>query len=535
MRHVALARILAVMFFGVLLSGCSHSIKPEDKPNLAVEERLDALPQRPKKRKATPPKNALPSYLQQKVSVQLSESMPIKDALVELARQAKINLAVAKGVAGGVTFSCRDCPLHAVIDNICKLGGLRARHDTSTLYLEQDTPYFVNYDAHFLAHIRQSESHFSVNTEVFSTRQASPGLEGEGGNKNIISGQTKNDFWQDLEGNLKAILQEPLGQTKSNPLSAITFHRQAGLISIFATSSQHALINAFLQRLKKMSTTQVLIEAKIVEVSLKREYQSGIDWNVHGFSMNSAGMITAPGSSTTSLVNIALKGKNFSSTLKFLETFGKTRTLSSPRLTVLNNQPAIFKVAENKVYFRLRYERLERSKDMGGDLVSTTSDIHTMPLGLILSVQPSINAGEGTITLALRPTITSSKESVDDPAVAIASQNAVKSSVPIVEVRELDSVLHVLSGQPIVLGGLMQERSREKTSGLPGTTRAPVLKTLFGTSDMQDHEVVELVIFLRAHILDQDDDLSDEVSWLPPEKSLENTGVASKSVEAPHA
>jgi general secretion pathway protein D len=204
------------------------------------------------------------------------------------------------------------------------------------------------------------------------------------------------------------------------------------------------------------------------------------------------------------LIGIALKGKNFASTLKFLETFGKTRTLSSPRLTVLNNQPAIFKVAENRVYFRLRYERLERSKDMGGDLVSTSSDIHTMPLGLILSVQPSINLDDETITLALRPTITSSIRAEADPAVSIASNQQVKSEVPIVEVRELDSILHLKSGQAIVLGGLMQERSRERTSGLPGTSRAPILKTLLG-ADSGAHEVVELVIFLRAHILDPDD------------------------------
>ncbi|MBN9564591.1 MAG: type II and III secretion system protein, partial [Alphaproteobacteria bacterium] len=167
---------------------------------------------------------------------------------------------------------------------------------------------------------------------------------------------------------------------------------------------------------------------------------------------------------------------------------------------VINNQSAVLKVAENSVYFRLKYNRYIRSKDAGGDVVLTSSDIQTVPIGLILTVQPSIHAERGEITLALRPTVTSSSKVMRDPAVEIASQNTVESVVPIVEVREIDSILHMKDGEVVILGGLMQEKLHDNSSGLPGLRRIPGLGAAF-RGDQTEHDIVELVIFLKATIL----------------------------------
>jgi general secretion pathway protein D len=136
-----------------------------------------------------------------------------------------------------------------------------------------------------------------------------------------------------------------------------------------------------------------------------------------------------------------------------------------------------------------------------------------------LTVQPAINLEAGYVILTIRPTISRVTNVKQDPAVSIIAgninnnkanaavnntlSNSICSEIPIVEIRELDSVIKVRSGQGIVMGGLMQENTNRKNFGMPGTSNIPIIGDITrGRS--RSSEVTELVILLRVHIIPQD-------------------------------
>jgi general secretion pathway protein D len=206
---------------------------------------------------------------------------------------------------------------------------------------------------------------------------------------------------------------------------------------------------------------------------------------------------------------LGFRDKNLSTIAHFIEHFGRVRTLSNPRLTVMNNQTAILKVAKNEIFFRIEYNRNFSNSATGRDSDFTASHIQTVPIGLVMTVQPAIDLETGQVILTLRPTISRIADTREDPAVAyiartgatgVAQTTTVKSMVPVVEVREMDSVLTLYSGDVALLGGLMQERNKNAQSGVPGTREAPLLGDLLNAHE-QETEVTELIILLRVRIL----------------------------------
>jgi general secretion pathway protein D len=397
---------------------------------------------------------------------------------------------------------------------------LRYKINGSSLRVEIDSPYPVNYNIQFLNLARHSENRISIGTDVFSSIKEGKSSADNGSNS-AITGKTTTDFWTELNENLKTILTaeaESHGAgTKSPPYS---IHRQGGLVTVYGTARQHRLVESYLKSLRQAISSQVLIEAKVIEVNLKDQYKSGINWqklaggdfqvNMPFGNLAQRGRFMDPTSAQMDVLSIGLQGKTFTGLLKAIEEFGASRTLSSPRLTVMNNQTAILKVAQNQVYFRLNYDK-QLSLMVNRESVSVSSDIQTVPIGLVMSVQPSIDYDRGSIILSLRPTISRLSQSVKDPAVDIAFNAAggangsfqpTPSLIPVVEVREIDSVLRLQSGEIAVLGGLMEARTINGTAKLPVASDIPVLGELFKSAADGD-EVIELVILLRATIIEE--------------------------------
>lgn len=295
-----------------------------------------------------------------------------------------------------------------------------------------------------------------------------------------------------------------------NGAADYTIHKQGGLITVKASAKQHKQLHDYFNQLARATATQVIIEAKIIEVTLNNQYKTGINWSQLGGSVNftaALGDATTPGpfnkdiTSPRDLVTFAIQHDDFSSVLNLMKKFGTIRALSNPRLTVMNNQPAMLKVATNEVFFMLDFERVYAAAEKP-DVENVASQIMTVPIGMLLVVQPSVNLESGDISLTLRPTISRIEKFVNDPAVAIKSQNTVQSKIPVVQVREMDSVLRLKSGQVVVLGGLMEDRSLNDTASIPGADAIPLLGEL-GRGKDDDRHLNELVIFLTAHIAEE--------------------------------
>jgi len=202
--------------------------------------------------------------------------------------------------------------------------------------------------------------------------------------------------------------------------------------------------------------------------------------------------------------NVAGNGVNI--TAKLLEQFGKTRVLSSPMLMAMNNQTALLKVVDNVVYFQIQSQISQGTATNSNNLQSVTTTPQTVAVGFIMSMTPQVNE-TGIVTLTVRPTITRVEKFVPDPNPALTTSangtalpNPQQNLVPQVTVREMESVLQLVSGQTAVLGGLITDEIQRNTAQVPGLGNIPRIGEAF---QFRNDNVVktELVIFIRPTVV----------------------------------
>lgn len=501
----------------ILLSGCMtdrhhhHLDLKRGETNLKLPLSHSQSPQdiKPKKAIRPPSKPAISQRFKTPVTLTITESAPLKDIFLQLSKQARVDAIISPKIDGGLTFHAEKKPFMDIVKQICALSGLRYRIENDILRIEPDTAYIKSYSVQFLTLNRKNQNRISVATDVFSAVQknnASGHI--DNGSSTILNTVSENDFWAELERNLEMILQTDTSSDEDE--SSYTIHKQGGLISIRATDATHTQIQDYLDTLKKYTTTQVLIEAKILEVNLRDEFKSGINWqSLKGDFVAQAplGRIVTPGPFNKARIpardifTIGGSGRHLTGLVSLIEKFGNVKTLSSPRMTVLNNQSSVLKVATNNVFFRIDYNR-DLGYDSKREHINVSSEIQTVPIGLVMTVHPCINPIDGTIIMTLRPTISRIVGEKEDPAVSIVSEQSQQSFIPEVQVREMDSVLSMKSGEIMVMGGLMENRSDHENSGVPGASDIPLLGELF-QSHAKEHQTTELVIFLKATIVDE--------------------------------
>ena len=493
-------------FLFLILLGCNQVAKKEPLHKKIGTEILSPsnIIRRPESVNASKVFNheeKIPLKFKSKVTISISKNVSLQEAIREAANLLGVLVVIDPRVSDSMDFCVKDCSFIDVIKALCKALNLCYEVQGNAIYISPDVPIVRTYNFQFLNCSRTSTNTMSTATDVFSH---SGKTTMDNGSNSSIQVTATNDFWGELESSLKVILGDNV---------KFAVHRQSGLLSVCATKEQHKRVEEYLASLRKATTTQVLIEAKIVEVLLSDSYRAGINWRYiaskGAYVQGNFGTFSKQDSS--SLIAIGAQNENFSAILEALSEFGSTRTLSSPRITVLNNQTAILKVAHNQVYFRLNYDK-QYFTNVGRDSVNVSSDIQTIPIGLVMSVHPSIDAQTGKITIFLRPTISRLSESVSDPAVDIAySANHTASElstppvskIPVVEVREVDSVLSLDSGQVGIFAGLTEARTFENQTKLPIIGDVPAVGELF-QGNASGNKVTEIVILIKATILNSE-------------------------------
>lgn len=449
-------------------------------------------------------KSPLNIALEKPISLVIAEPVPLKDIFTEIFKQTPLSFEISPEITASGIIKVHQKPLKKVLERLCQMHQLCYHEEGDHIRISLDVPYLKEYDIHALVLKRISKHQVMIATDLSNDSNTNNGSDSQ------FNGESQTDFWSELTENLQTIL----GKNSEN--AYFSFNRQAGLILVKAKHHQHEFIRLYLDSLNKRLNSQVLIEAKILEISLNKQYKSGINWRFFHHHLGAAapfgeivnGVFSKTQATAKDRFTITVDGKDMNVIINLLEKFGKTRTLSNPRLTVTNNQSALLKVAQNFVYFVTKYDRqyLPFSSQMGAaplldsPLINVSSEVHTVPIGLVIVVQPSIDERTQEITLALRPTISSIKRMVDDPAVLITSDQKVSSQIPVVEVREIDSVLKLRSGEIAVVGGLMQDHQAYEHLGVPGARDFPGGSFLLSAEDDQ-HQLTELVILLRATII----------------------------------
>ncbi|MBU3696474.1 pilus (MSHA type) biogenesis protein MshL [Dechloromonas sp.] len=291
--------------------------------------------------------------------------------------------------------------------------------------------------------------------------------------------------------------------------ASVIMNAESGVVTVRATQRQHDRIQEFLDRVVNSAKRQVLIEATIVEVALKDGYEQGIDWT----QLSSGGVVKILGRQLNGAANLSYdKADNPSALINLLETFGTTKVLSSPRLSVLNNQTALLKVVENIVYFNVKSEIGATTVAGVTPPKAFTTTPQTVSVGLVLSVTPQIS-GEDLITLNVRPSITSVAAMVRDPNPDLTIANL----VPQIRTREIESVMRVPSGNMAILGGLMEDRINYQNQRIPIAGQIPIAGELVNSRNNLAQKT-ELVIFLRPVVIRDaslDGDYANMRGYLP--------------------
>jgi len=406
------------------------------------------------------------------------------------------------------TLLSENQPIETLLKQVALQVPMFWKIDQGVLQLWGDKPYTKSYAVNYLNIDRSTRSRVGLATQVGTINASSDSGGGGVSNSSQTSLESSADhrFWASLATDLDGLVNA----AQQQKWSSFTINRDAGMVTLSGPAPMHSSVQSYLDKLNIHAQRQVLIEATVVEVALSNEFQAGVDWqllsnNATGVSAaqvlsgspqvnaNSVGRVVAP----SGLLSLVQKSKlgTLSGTINLLEQFGDVRILSKPRIIALNNQTSVLKVVDNRVYFTINVER-QRSENK--DEIITESNIHTVPVGLVMNVTPYIDEAD-EVMLNVRPTLSRILGFVDDPNPELASAD-VRNSVPEIQVREMESMLRVKSGEMAIIGGLMQDIQDGSDRALPGIAKLPLVGALF-RQRRKTRQQSELLIVLKPTVL----------------------------------
>jgi len=443
--------------------------------------------------------------------------VPVNELLFSLARDSELNLDIDPEINSTISLNAIEQPLSAILNRISESAGIRFEINNNVLRVQRDLPFLRSYAIDYLNISRSSIGSVAVSTQISSTGAGGAGgsseSSGASGNSSdtIVTNVSENAFWETLERNIGKIINrvnESDSEESSNP--DIIVNNESGTLAVRATEREHEDIAKFLDRVQLSSQRQVLIEATIAEVNLSDTYQAGIDWSLispNGTSSVEVGQVltditlSSPPTFNLSLTDLSIGGGNqLQATLSALETFGDVSVMSSPKVMAMNNQTALLKVVDNLIYFTVEVNIDTGSGVVGSTLTTFETEVNTVPVGFVMSVTPFIDQ-DGGVTLNVRPTISRVISFVQDPNPALATANVV-SQIPVIQVREVESILRVDSGEIAVIGGLMQDEVKRNNRGVPLLSRLPGIGKAFQYDDNITNKT-ELVIFLKPTVIER--------------------------------
>jgi MSHA biogenesis protein MshL len=308
----------------------------------------------------------------------------------------------------------------------------------------------------------------------------------------------------------------------------IVVNAQSGVVFARGMPDELRAVSEYLTRIHSAARRQVVLEAKIIEVTLDDGFQAGVNWaavqeqaNGDVFSGGTlsggralGGELPRGGDPLTIGPNnpvrdfasetvgaafaLAFDVGDFNAFVELLETQGDTRVLSSPRVATLNNQKAVIKAGTDEFFVTD-----VSSNTVTGTAATTSRDVTLTPFfsGIALDVTPQISAS-GEVILHIHPTVS---EVTDQTKELTVSGETDALPLAFSEIRESDSVVKASSGQIIAIGGLMRMSSRRVDQGAPWLGRVPGLRRLFGSSREVETKT-ELVILLRPIVVDEPED-----------------------------
>lgn len=530
-KALRLLTLLTPLCFGLLLTSCSYTkpqtgtppiykIKQTLQNGIANNNALSKQPTVPAYVNAALIPNTVTlspaSPTDQRFDIDVN-NMPAKTFFTGLVKQTGINIIIGQDVSGSITLSLKQVTLAQILDAVHDIYGYQYQktpYGYQILPNQLETKFFsVNY----LYMKRTGTSDTTVDSsdlnqnqnQTNGTSQTTTSNSNNNNNANNqdysiptseVDTQTQSDFW----GSLKASLQEIIGTGTGKQ---IILNPEEGVVIVRAYPNELEEVSKYLSSVSNSMDRQVIIDAKILEITLASGYQAGIDWQILGVKQEgNADNLTFPEDRSLSrdlktfsnifTVNASNENLGFSSLIKLLSLEGNVQVLSSPRIATVNNQKAVIKVGKDE-YFITNISNTITPTTTNPE---NTQNVNFTPFfsGIALDVTPQISAS-GKIILHIHPIISNVRD--DTKKFVINGQDQ---SVPLAatDVRESDSIISADNGQLVVIGGLMDTRTVEADASTPYLDKTAA-GPLFRRTDQQS-EKVELVILLRPIIVNND-------------------------------
>ena len=559
-RHVTCTGRLAwaTLAAGVMLAGCAQV---KEKPALsAIQEELRRAAEQPKPATAALPP-AVAAALAPRTEVKLdAPALPLEprfDLAVNNAPAQQVFLGIATGtrysmllhpeVAGSITANLKDVNVPEAMAAIRELYGYDYRMDGNRIFVQPLTAQTRFYAIPYPTSVRQGKSELRVISgsiaDTSNTGTTTTGTSTSSGGTNTaqldssrVETASKSDFWGELKDSVAMLIGCSGGTCPADRQVMVSPH--TGMLAVRALPREQRQVAEYLKAARISVERQVMIEAKIIEVSLNEGAQSGINWayfnkgsslsrgsnaglldvpkarpqpstnvgDLLGGGLPASGGATAGGSTNAGLFGLALQTTNFMALLNFLETQGGVQVLSSPRIAAINNQKAVLKVGTDEFFVT----GISSNTTSAGATTTTSPTVTVQPFfsGIALDVTPQIDES-GHIILHVHPsvsTVTTNNKDIDLGSLGLYRLPLAASSI-----SETDSIVRLKDGEIAAIGGLMKRASQDTKSGVPGLSDIPGLGALF-RNDAASRSKHELVILLKPTVIHQASDWMEGVN-----------------------
>jgi MSHA biogenesis protein MshL len=472
---------------------------------------------------------------------------PAAQVFMSLASGTRYSMLVHPNVSGSISMNLKDVTIREALDAIRQLYGYEYRIEGTRIFVQpaglQTRIFQVNYlpgQRRGFSDVRvQSGAVTDSGVATASTASPVPVTGAPQGSRSLessrVTTQQSSDFWADLRAALLAIVGTAEGRS-----IVVTPH--SGVVVVRALPGELRAVDEYLRATRVSVERQVMLEAKIVEVTLSDSFQSGINWAAFfedRFSVGQAGsgtllqpgrggnrlQATGAGSITDTLVTgaavssragrdlinhsatgpvfgLALATPNFAALLTFLESQGNVQVLSSPRIATINNTKAVLKVGTDEFFVT----NVTTTATTSGTSTTQSPSVTVQPFfsGIVLDVTPQIDENNAII-LHIHPSVSEVTEST---RVVNLGGDIAEIRLPLARstVSETDTVVRATDGNIVAIGGLMSVDIRDNRNGLPGMSDDNLLR-----NTQRSRVKKELVILLKPTIIESELDWQRDV------------------------
>lgn len=522
---------LSLLGLCLLLAGCAHPVVRDAE----TQPRMQAAFELPQGATAQPPAGVsaalLPPLQVQLPGISHIESETrfdvkvrralARDFFLSLVEGTPYNMVIHPKLSGYVSLDLKNTSVPEVMEVVRSVLGYEYKRTGHTIQVFPNTMHTRIFKVDYLSAKRIGGSVTTSKTGQISTNS------GDGSsasaNSSTIQTDSNSDFWEELKQSLTVLIGNAEGRL-------ISVNAQTGIVLVHADPSEMRIVEDFLEQSKNILHRQVILEARILEVTLSDAFQTGINWAaLHqsgsdalvvghtggGSVLSGTGVSSLQGSSglldlttSTAAINAAtsslggvftlgLNTPDFAAFIELLKSQGDVQVLSSPRVSTINNQKAVIKVGNDEFYVTNVDTQSNTALTTGTTSVSV--ELEPFFSGVALDVIPQISE-DGYIVLHVHPAVSEVREQVKSVSTTFGSL-----TMPLAasNIRESDTVIRALNGQVVVIGGLMQNVAKDEQSGVPVLSEIPLLGGLFRHTRKVTSKS-ELVILLKPTVIDAD-------------------------------